>query len=93
MSCHQRSILIVESEVSLFVQRLQALLEERGAETLVARSQQAAAERCRQFVFSAALVNAEHRAIVPQLAIPALLYVKTEAPREIVDGLERLLAA
>jgi ActR/RegA family two-component response regulator len=93
MSCHQRSILVVESEVSPFVLRLQVALEQRGAETLVARDQQTALQRSEQFTFSAALVNVEHRALVPRLGIPALLYVRTETPREIVDGLEKLLAA
>lgn len=93
MSCHQCSILIVESEISPRVLRLQAILEEKGAETLVARNERTALERCEQFVFSAALVNAEHRALAPQLGIPVLLYVSTEAPKMVVDGLERLLAA
>jgi hypothetical protein len=93
MPCHPCSILIVESEISPRVLRLQEMLEEKGAETLVARSEQTALERCKQFAFSAAVVNAEHRALVPQLGIPALLYVSAEAPRTIVDGLERLLLA
>jgi CheY-like chemotaxis protein len=93
MSCHQCSVLIVESEISPRVLRLQAMLEERGAETLVARDEQIALERCEQFVFSAALVNAEHRAVAPRLGIPVLLYASTEAPKMVVDGLERLLVA
>ncbi len=92
MSCYQCSILIVESEVSPFVVRLQTVLEQRGAETLVARDQQLALQRNEQFSFTAALVNAEHRALLARLGIPALLYVRTEAPRAIVDGLEKLLA-
>ena len=44
-------------------------------------------------MFAAALVNAEHRALARQLDIPVLLYASAEAPRMVVDGLERLLAA
>jgi CheY-like chemotaxis protein len=86
MTCRNCSILIVESEISPRVVRLQALLEEKGAETLVARSAENALARGRQFVFAAALVNAE-------LDIPVLLYASAEAPKMVVDGLERLLAA
>jgi CheY-like chemotaxis protein len=93
MSCRQCSILIVESEISPRVLRLQAMLEERGAETLVARNSQTAIERGRQFQFAAALINVEHRALAPLLDIPVLLYASAEAPRMVVDGLERMLAA
>jgi CheY-like chemotaxis protein len=93
MSCRQCSILVVESEISPRVLRLQAILEERGAETLVARNRQAAIERCRQFEFSAALINVEHRALAPLLDIPVLLYASAETPKMVVEGLERMLAA
>jgi hypothetical protein len=93
MTCRNCSILIVESEISPRVVRLQALLEEKGAETLVARSTENALARGRQFVFAAALINAEHRALARQLDIPVLLYASAEAPKMVVDGLERLLAA
>ena len=93
MTCRNCSILIVESEISPRVVRLQALLEDQGAETLVARSAQSALARGRQFAFAAALVNAEHRALARQLDIPVLLYASAEAPRMVVEGLERMLAA
>lgn len=93
MSCHQCSVLIVESEISPRVLRLQAILEERGAETLIARNREAALERCRQFQFSAALINVEHRALVPLLDMPVLMYAGAETPRMVVDGLERMLVA
>jgi CheY-like chemotaxis protein len=92
MSCRHCSILIVESEISSRVLRLQALLEERGAETLVARNVETALARCRQFEFAAALVNAEHRTLAGRLAMPALVYANTEHPKRVADSLERLLA-
>jgi hypothetical protein len=92
MSCRHCSILIVESRISPGVVRLQALLEQKGAETLVARDAETALERCRQFAFTAALVNAEHRELAPRLEVPVLVYLDSQAPETTVEGLERLLA-
>ena len=93
MPCRHCSILILDSEISPRVVRLQALLEERGAETLIARDCATALARCQQFDFTAALVNTEHRALAGRLEVPVLLYVGSEAPEAVVDGLEGLLVA
>lgn len=92
---HGHSILIVEPEVGPFVTALQAAIDNAGAETLVARDVATALQRCEQFRFSAALVNAEHRSVLEGLTernVPALLYVRTETPKAIVASVERLLA-
>jgi hypothetical protein len=51
--------------------------------------------RCEQMSFSAALVNAEERAVLDDLTerdLPALLYVRSETPSAIIASLERLVA-
>jgi hypothetical protein len=89
------SILIVEPEVGPFIARLQAAVDDLGAETLVVRDPTAALERCERFSFSAALVNTDHRPLLDELTarnIPALLYIRAEGPNAIVGSLGRMLS-
>ena len=90
------SILIVESDIGPFILALQGAIEQAGAETVVARDPASAMERKQRFQFSAAAVNVEHRSLVSELGIPILFYGPGEtppAPKAIVSGLVRLLAA
>jgi ActR/RegA family two-component response regulator len=54
------AILIVESRIDQFVTKLQAALEDRGAETLAVREPARALHRVREFCFSASVVNYDH---------------------------------
>jgi hypothetical protein len=87
------SILIIDSEVSGFADRLAATLEHGGAETLVVRDPYSGngPERIRQFTFSAALVSAEHGSVTANLGMPTVLYTRSEKPEAIVASLERML--
>jgi hypothetical protein len=74
------SILVVEPEIDQFALNLQAALEARGAETLVARNPAKAFEGSRALRFSACLLNYDHasdglHALINYLSdIPILLY-------------------
>jgi ActR/RegA family two-component response regulator len=87
------SILVVETRLTPHVAHLQQALERVGAETVVARDADTAQERCRQFKFSAAVVNVEHRALAEQLGLPYILYAPTEKATAILATLARLLYA
>jgi hypothetical protein len=93
MTLRGHSILIVESEGEPFVGQLQAAVEGTGAESLVAPDPATALEQCEHFDFTAALINAEHKALCDQLDIAMLLYVRSDTLQTIVAGLERLLCS
>jgi hypothetical protein len=74
------SILFVETNVAPFV-GFERPLNVSGAKSLVASDAVSALERTKQFQFSAATINVEHRELIKRLNIPALLYVPTQAPK------------
>ena len=80
------AILIVESETTAFVIRLQAAIQETGAETLVVRDPYSAdgEERLREFAVSAAVINAQHGRLAERRGIPCVVY-EGEAPEQIVS--------
>lgn len=94
MALGNYAILILETEVGQFATDLQDALDRLGAESLIARDAGVALQRCDQFDFSAALVNANHSHVLEELTargIPALSYNRSEEPGAIVGSLVRLL--
>jgi hypothetical protein len=90
------SILIVESEVSSFASRLQEVIERAGAQSLIVRDPYSAdgAQRLKQFKFSAAVINVQHRRLIDDLDVPVVVYGGSETPAfpdVIVSKLKRLL--
>ena len=91
------SILIVEGEVGPFCIRLQAAIDQTGAESVIALDIARALVRIKQFRFSAAVVNGEHRKLAVRLGVPLLFYgsagdVVPARADKIVSALKHLLA-
>lgn len=86
-------ILIIAPGVSLFVVQLQDAIEAERGECVVARDVATALARCRRFNFTAALVNMQHRDIVGQLTMPAILYEPMEGHLSIIARLKALLSS
>lgn len=91
------AILIVESEIALFVEALQRAIDATGAESIVIRRPEASiTARMRRLKFTAAVVNIEHAPAVDDLGIPAVIYGTPDLPkhpRAIVEALATLLNA
>jgi hypothetical protein len=92
MELSDHSILIIEAKNAPFIVRLQAAIEQAGGDSIVVRSSGDAKERVKQFNFSAAAANVEHRAVVEKLGIPYVLYLPAEPPGAVVAMLIRRLA-
>jgi hypothetical protein len=92
---HGHVILIVETAIDRFVLELQHMIEHAGATTMVARNPRMAKLRSVQMSFTGAVANAQHRELMQQLGLPALLYDRREIedePSAIVAQLANLLA-
>ena len=93
MPLHGYVLLIVEPAVTSFVSDLQDAIEAERGETVVARDPAAALARCKQFQFTAALVNMDHRDMVGKLMMPVVLYRPQEGHRSVLARLHMLLSA
>jgi hypothetical protein len=67
-------ILIVESETASFGHELQRVLEEAGAETLLARDVEMARLRVQEFEFTAVVASIDKADIEDCVVLPTLLY-------------------
>ncbi len=91
MDLSGHTILIVEPDVTPFTARLEAAIEHEGAESILVHNAAEASDRIVQSRLSAAVLNAEHRALAEQLGIQYALYVRSEPPATIVADLKRLV--
>ena len=74
------AILIVENEISWFVDKLQSAIDATGAQSMVIRGpERSVIDRIRHWKFSAAVINIEHAPDVGDLGIPLLVYGTTES--------------
>ena len=89
------AILIVENEISWFVDKLQNAIDATGAQSMVIRGpERSVIDRIRRWKFSAAVLNIEHAPDVGDLDIPLLVYGTTDLPkrpRVILGTLAKLL--
>jgi hypothetical protein len=85
------TILIVEPNVTPFTARLQAAIDREGAKSILVRTAPEASNQIKQSRFSAAVLNADHRALAEELGIQYVLYVPSEPPAMIIAELARLL--
>ena len=91
---HGHSILIVvNGEVSPFINELQGQIERSGGETLVAGDHpDAITDTLATFDFTAAVVSAEGQAVVAELSVPMVIYYEGDKPEQIIQRLQRVLS-
>jgi hypothetical protein len=91
MDLSGHTILIVDPNVTPFTARLQAAVEREGAASILVRTAADASDRIKEARFSAAVLNADHRALAEELGIQYVLYTPSEPPATIIAELAHLL--
>ena len=85
-------LIVVDGEISAFVNALQEEIERAGADALVVGDHpDAIADTLATFNFTAAAVNGENQDVVAQLNLPTVIVHDADTPDQVLARLRRVL--